>query len=123
MLQLMVAGTLGRDAEFKTTQNGTEICRFTVAGDVGYGENKQTLWIDVTRFGKGAEGLSKVLRKGSKVAVIGELSTREHNGKTYLQCRASEVKILGAPAQQKQEPRETPYKSDYDDLDDSLPPF
>lgn len=95
MLQLSIAGRLGRDAEYRTTQGGAEMCRFAVAADVGFGDNKQTIWVDVTRWGKGAEGLSKHLRKGTSVAVTGELSTREHEGKTYLQCRADRVTLLG----------------------------
>lgn len=95
MLQLSLAGRCGRDAEYKQTQSGTEMCRFTVAADVGYGESKQTIWVDVTRWGKGAQGLANCIRKGDPVAVTGEMSTREHDGKTYVQCRADRVTLLG----------------------------
>ena len=71
MLHLSLAGNLGRDAEHKTTQSGQDLCSFAVAVNVGFGENKSTVWVDVTRWGKGAEGLARILRKGSKVAVIG----------------------------------------------------
>lgn len=88
-------GNLGKDAEFKTTQGGQELCTFSIATTSGYGDNKQTLWVDVTKWGKGAEGLSKLLSKGTKVTAIGELSTREHNGKTYVQMRADHVVLQG----------------------------
>lgn len=101
MLNLSLAGNLGRDAEYKQTQSGQELCSFSVGVSIGYGENKQTVWVDVTKWGKGAQGLSNILRKGSKVAVSGELSTREHNGKTYLQCRADNVTILGGTGERK----------------------
>lgn len=97
MLQLTVAGNLGRDAEYKETQSGKPLCSFAVAASVGFGENKQTYWVDVTNWGQGAKGLAGILVKGSKVAVTGELTTREHNGKTYLQCRADKVTVLGTP--------------------------
>lgn len=93
MLKLMIAGRLGKDAQHKQTQGGTDLCSFPVAADVGFGESKQTYWVDVTKWGKGAEGLARILRKGTAVTVIGELSTREHDGKTYLQCRADDVTI------------------------------
>lgn len=96
MKQICIAGNLGRDAEYKTTSN-SELCSFPVAVTDGYGDNKTTLWFDVTRWGKGADGLARILRKGSKVAVTGELSTREHDGKTYLQVRADNVTIQGMP--------------------------
>lgn len=97
MLIATIAGNTGKDAEYKTTQGGAEFCSFSVACKVGYGNNEQTYWVDVTRWGKGARGLADILGKGSKVTVIGELSTREHNGKTYLQCRADHVSIHGTP--------------------------
>lgn len=95
MIIVTVAGNTGKDAEYKTTQGGTELCAFSVAGTVGYGDNKQTLWFDVTKWGKGAEGLSRVLLKGTKVTVSGELSQREHDGKVYLQIRADHVALQG----------------------------
>jgi len=88
-------GNLGKDAEYKTTQGGAEMCSFSVATTSGYGDAKQTLWVDVTKWGKGTEGLSKLLVKGTKVTAIGELSTREHNGKTYVQMRADHVVLQG----------------------------
>lgn len=95
MIVVTCAGNVGKDAEFKTTQGGTELCRFSLAGTVGYGENKQTLWFDVTKWGKGSEGLSRILLKGTKVTVSGELSQREHDGKTYLQIRADHIALQG----------------------------
>ena len=70
MLRTFAAGRLGQDAKHTTTQGGTDICRFSVATDVGYGENKQTIWLDVSKFGKGAEGLARILRKGSRLSVF-----------------------------------------------------
>lgn len=90
-----IAGNIGKDAELKTTQGGDQFCRFTVAVSTGWGDRKTTTWWDVTRWGKGADKLAGFLRKGAKVAVSGELSTREHEGKTYLQIRADHVTLQG----------------------------
>ena len=95
MLQVIIAGNLGKDAVAKSTQQGKDFCSFPVAASIGWGDKKQTIWIDVTKWGEGSKGLVNLLRKGSKVTVIGELSTREHEGKTYLQCRASDVALQG----------------------------
>ncbi len=124
MLSLFLAGNTGRDAEYRTTQNGAEMCRFTVAAETGFGDSKRTTWVDVTKWGKGSEGLAKMLRKGSKVAVSGELSLREHEGKTYVQCRADNVKVLSTPdgprsgAGRAQEPHPGAHGGDYPDHDD-----
>jgi single-strand DNA-binding protein len=90
-----LAGTTGKDAVAKSTQAGKELCSFSLAVNVGYGDNRQTYWWDVTRWGNGAKKLTEMLPKGTKVTVIGEVSTREHDGKTYLQCRALEVALQG----------------------------
>lgn len=124
MIITTCAGNVGKDAEHKTTQGGTEFCRFSLAGTVGYGDNKQTLWFDVTKWGKGSEGLSRILLKGTKVTVSGELSQREHEGKTYLQIRADHIALQGerqagggsGQSRPSREPVDHP-----DDLDDSVP--
>lgn len=90
-----IAGNLGKDAELKTTQGGDSFCRFSVAVTTGWGDKKATTWWDVTRWGKGADKLAGFLKKGTKVAVSGEISTREHEGKTYLQIRADHVTLQG----------------------------
>lgn len=127
MLNLSLAGSLGRDAEYKESQSGKGFCKFSVAVNIGFGENKSTIWVDVTRFGAGAQGLTNYLRKGSKVAVSGELSTREHNGKTYLQCRADNVTILSGPQNNERvaDPNNQAMRKEFTaqdaDLDDTIP--
>ena len=123
-------GNLGKDAEYKTTQGGAEMCSFSVATTSGYGDAKQTLWVDVTKWGKGVEGLSKLLVKGTKVTAIGELSTREHNGKTYVQMRADHVILQGGKQERGTDTaREYGYsrpqgpQTTSEVLDDDLPPF
>lgn len=123
MLRVTVAGRLGRDPQLRRAGD-TDVCGFAVAADVGFGDRKQTYWVDVSKWGKGAEGLSRILRKGTAVAVIGELTTREHDGKTYLQCRADDVTILGSTAGSDTGERKQPYDSGQDRYeDDSDIPF
>jgi single-strand DNA-binding protein len=124
MFKVTAAGRLGRDAEFRTTQDGTGVCNFAMAAEVGFGETKKTYWLDVAKFGKGAEGLSRILKKGNAIAVSGQLGTREHNGKTYLQCRADEITLLGGGqggGQQAGGARQQEPAPAYDELSDEIP--
>lgn len=129
MLHVVVSGNLGKDAIAKSTQAGKDFCSFPVAATIGWGDKKQTIWIDVTKWGEGSQGLAKLLRKGAKVTVIGELSTREHEGKTYLQCRATDVALQGDAQGGERQERGGQGGTDYgaqgggfaDDLDDSVP--
>ena len=93
MANIQVLGKLGKDVEIKTVDQST-VAQFSLAETVGFGEKKQTIWYDVSIWGKRAEsGLIDYLNKGRELLVYGELTTREHNGKTYLKINASDVKL------------------------------
>ena len=126
MLKATLAGRVGKDAVHKSLRDGTDVCNFSVACDVGYGEGKSTVWVDVAKFGKGAKGLTGYVRKGDPITVVGDLSTREHDGKTYIKCRADEVVLQGKSDSrgERRQPYEEPpqQQGGYDDLDaDSIP--
>lgn len=111
-VQVTVVGRLGRDAETRDV-SGQKVANFPVAGNVGYGDRKQTLWFDCALWGKRAEsGLVDYLKKGQQVAVMGEMSEREHEGKVYKQLRVSEVVLCGGQSdgggQQQSQPASQP---------------
>lgn len=136
MKNITIAGRLGKAAELRRLQDGTPVLSFTVAVDDGWGERKRTLWFDCSLFGKRGEPLEQYMPKGTAVAVSGDLSTREYEGKTYLTVRVNEVTLQGGkqdgerresrPSRQEQgmydrdDPR-TGGGSYADDLDDNLP--
>jgi single-strand DNA-binding protein len=89
-----VVGRVGRDAVVRHTADGEQVAGFSVAVDSGYGDKKKTLWLDVSVWGKRAEALAKHVKKGDRIGVVGELGTREHEGKTYLTLRAGDVSLM-----------------------------
>jgi single-strand DNA-binding protein len=103
MIHAMVAGTLGRDAELRYTPGGDAVLAFSVATRRYDSKAKEevTDWVSVSYFGKRAEGVSKHLVKGSRVAIRGGLHVRvyEHNGQTKhsVELRADDVELLGKP--------------------------
>jgi single-strand DNA-binding protein len=93
-------GNIGGDVKVNNV-SGTSVANFNVAVKSGYGDKAQTIWITVALWGKQAESkLIDYLVKGQGVAVTGELSTREHEGKTYLQVRANSVDLQGGSKQE-----------------------
>ena len=93
---LSLTGNLGNDCRVNQV-SGTTVCNFSVAMKAGFGDKAQTIWVDCALWGKQAESrLPDFLKKGQQVAVSGELSTREHEGKTYLQVRCNSVDLVGA---------------------------
>lgn len=93
-------GNLGKDAEVKSLQSGTALCEFSVAVKSGYGEKEKTNWVRCVMFGKKAEGqLPQYLRKGTQVAISGELDLQEWdgaNGKgTALAVTVQNIDLVG----------------------------
>lgn len=99
MKNITIAGNIGRDAELRRTQDGTPVAGFTVAVNDGWGENKRTIWFECSIWGQRAERLAEMLVKGGKVAVSGDLSTREYDGRTYMTVRVADVTLMGGGEQ------------------------
>lgn len=107
MKAITVAGGITKDAEIRSTQGGDKVTGFSVAVSDGFGDAKRTLYFDCTLWGKRGESLAQYLTKGSKVCVSGELSKREHDGKTYLTIRAEQVTLMGGKPEGQREERQS----------------
>lgn len=98
MQQLMIAGTVGKDAELRRTQAGDPVLGFSVAVSNGKDKNgnwRDSTWYDCSLWGKRAEALQGMITKGTKLAVTGRPKGREHNGKVYLGLHVSELTFMG----------------------------
>lgn len=93
MKNITIAGGITKDAVLRRTQAGEAVCGFSVAVDDRSAKEKRTLYFDCSLWGKRGEALAQYLTKGSKVTVAGDLSTREHDGKTYLTVKANDVTL------------------------------
>jgi len=76
--KIILAGHLTRDIEVRYTQSGTAIANTAIATSRKFksqtGEQKEeTLFVDISFFGRTAEIANQYLRKGSKVLVDGRL--------------------------------------------------
>lgn len=119
---------IGKDAVTRYTSGGKPVTSFSAAFDNGWGDNKQTIWLDVSGWGERYEKTAEYLTKGSQVVVTGDIGTREYEGKTYITLNLSNVQLVAkqksdsiernAPPR-KQEPRQKPS----DDFQDDDIPF
>ena len=108
---MIFTGNLGKDAEVKYTPSGTAICEFSVAVKSGYGEREKTNWVRCAMFGKKAEGqLPQYLKKGTQVAVSGELELQEwegQNGKgAALAVTVQNIDLIGGNPNNQQAPQQ-----------------
>jgi single-strand DNA-binding protein len=104
MISAVVAGNLGKDAEVKQL-GGQTVCNFSVASSSKVKGEETTTWVSCALWGKRGESLADYLTKGKSVCVSGGLTTREHNGKTYLEMRVDDVKLMGGGKEQATETR------------------
>ena len=98
MKNIVIAGTIGRDAEIREAGD-RRVTGWSVAVDDGWGDKKTTMWFDCNWWGQRGEKVAPYLTKGGKVTVTGELKTREHNGKTYKSVEVSDVTLQGGKPQ------------------------
>lgn len=116
-------GTIGRDAEVRSTPSGQTVLNVTVANNIGFGDRQQTLWVRVALWGKRAEGsFPSYLKKGQQVFVSGELTQREYQAndgtnRTSLELNANIIDLVGgkrndqnAPMQQPQQAQQQNYQ-------------
>lgn len=114
-------GRIGKDAETRTTQNGVSVTSFSVANDVGWGENKKTLWIDCTLWKERGEKLAPYLKKGTPVTVSGEASprayTKDGEARGVIQVNVREIDLQGGKQEQSQDTAQPadPAPADFDD--------
>jgi single-strand DNA-binding protein len=85
--------------ELKTTNNGVSVTSFTLAVDRTYtpkGQEKQTDFIPCVAWRSTAEFISKHFRKGQRIAVKGELQSRQYTANDGSQRKVLEVIVDGA---------------------------
>ena len=95
MISITVAGRLGKDSELRQAGQ-SQVLSFSVAGDTGFGDRKQSHWFNCSLWGNQGAALQQYLKKGQQVTVIGEYSEREHNGKYYKELRATNIELQGS---------------------------
>lgn len=71
----IIEGRVTNDIELQTSKNGKTYCKFNVAVDDGYGENKKTNFISCVAWEKTAEFISKYFSKGKMIGVEGIILT------------------------------------------------
>lgn len=122
---IITVGNLGRDPEMRYTPNGKPVTSFSVATSRQYtGSNgqtvKETIWFNITTWGKQAEVCNQYLKKGGKVLVEGTLTPDANTGgpriwnasdgtpRASFEVNASTVRFLsghgdGAPSEHTQD--------------------
>lgn len=117
MINLTIAGNIGKDAETRT-HNGNKFTSFSVCASKGKDKDE---WFDCTIFGDRGENVAPYIKKGGKITCSGDVSARAHDGKAYLSCFVDKFTLQGGKADSgasgggQQQSQQQPAPSDYDD--------
>lgn len=82
--RVILMGRLVADPELKTTPSGLSVTSFRIAVDRSYakaGEERQADFFNIVCWRNTAEFVCKYFRKGSLIALEGQLQTRSYQGK------------------------------------------
>ena len=100
--KVILLGNLGRDPDIRSMQSGKKMASFSIATskrwkDRNTQEQKEnTSWHNIVVFNEGlVEVIEKYVKKGSKIYVEGELSTRKYQDKDGNDRYTTEVVLQG----------------------------
>lgn len=121
MNKCIIIGNLTRSPELSTTPNGVSVCKFTVAVNRPYAQDKENSvdFFNVTAWRGLADNCGKWLDKGRKVCVVGPIQFRtytDNNGNTRYtsDLMAESVEFLSSLAN-------TEEKTETSSANDNLP--
>lgn len=110
--RVILSGNITRNPEHRATASGTDVLTFGIAVNDRRKNPSTGAWedaanfVDCIVFGNRAQGLSKVLSKGMKIALEGKLryTSWEQNGakRSKLEVVVDEVELLSARSQDAQ---------------------
>lgn len=111
--KVTIMGHLGKDPELRTSKDGKNFSKFTVATTSGFGDRKKTTWWNVTVFGRQSDVCQQYLRKGSIVHLDGNLDIDEYDGKdgkhhVSVNLLANSVTLLPKAIQSNNQPQTQP---------------
>lgn len=79
MNNIVILGNIGKDIDFKISQQGKAVAKFSVA--VPKFKQGETNWFKCVAFGKTAETINKFFHKGSKICLQGSIEFGSYQNK------------------------------------------
>ena len=131
MNKCILIGNLTKDPEITTTSNGVSVCRFTLAVTRRFANSegeRDTDFINIVAWRALADNCHKFIKKGSKVAVVGNNQSRSYDAtdgtKRYVtEIVAEEVEFLNTRTQDGQVSEKRDEVTKLEPIDDDSLPF
>jgi single-strand DNA-binding protein len=102
--KVILVGNVGRDVEFRATQSGQNLAKFSLATtDRRFKDengNPRTEWHNIVAWGKLAEICDRYVTKGKQLYIEGQIRTRtyEQDGqkKYFTEIHMEQMEMLGS---------------------------
>lgn len=93
MNKVILIGRLTKDPELRYTTSNTAVCQFSIAVDRKYKSEGQPTadFINIVAWRSTAEFVSKYFNKGSRIAIVGQIQTRNYDDKDGKKVYVTEV--------------------------------
>lgn len=94
--KVQLIGNLGNDPQITKLENGNSLAKFSVATNESYlnkaGERiENTQWHNIIAWGKTAEIVEKILKKGNEVVIDGKLINRTYEDENGIKRYITEI--------------------------------
>ena len=123
MLNMTIAGTVGKDAVLRKTNNGDAVLGFSIAVDNGKDKNgnkRETTWVSCSIWGKRAESLEQYITKAKKMVLTGRPSVSVYEGNGSLTLSVHDFTFMGG-GDRDEAPRQ--HEEPRNDINDDEIPF
>lgn len=99
MNKIILIGNITRDLELTETKDGIKVCKFNIAVNSLRGGEKVADFFNIVTWRGLAENVHKYCKKGSKVAVVGELRIEVYEdsegiNRTAVKINAHDIEFL-----------------------------
>lgn len=115
MNQVLLTGRITKDPELRYTQSGVASCNFTIAVDRQFRDangNKQSDFINCVAWRQQADFMSKYVKKGNMLAVVGTLQVRTYQDQSNQTRYVTEV-VLTSVENMQPKAQEQPQQPNY----------
>lgn len=100
--KVILIGNVGKDPDIRSTQNGQKICNFSIATSEAWTDKKtnerkeKTEWHRIVVFNEAlCKIIERLVKKGSKVYIEGQLQTRKWTDQSGVEKYSTEVVLQG----------------------------
>lgn len=93
-MTIITIGGVTADFKLREGSKGGTYAKFSLAVTKGFGDNKHTVFLDVTAFDAEARRLEAAkVRKGSQIRIVGDLDVKEFTRKDKSKGTSLEVRL------------------------------